>query len=129
MQAQALLEPFQLNGLQLKNRVIMAPMTRSRSNNPDNAATELTALYYAQRASAGLIITEGINISKESVGVINVPGIYTEPQIKGWKLVTGAVHAEGGKIFAQLWHVGRMSHPELLGGRLPLALSALNPNT
>jgi N-ethylmaleimide reductase len=129
MQEQPLLEPFQLNGLQLKNRIVMSPMTRSRSNNPDNAATELTALYYSQRASAGLIITEGTNISKEGVGVINVPGIYTEQQILGWKLVTDAVHSKGGKIFAQLWHVGRMSHPELLDGNLPLAPSALNPNT
>lgn len=128
MQEQPLLEPFQLNGLQLKNRIVMSPMTRSRSDNPDNTATELTALYYEQRASAGLIITEGTYVSKEAIGFVNVPGIYSEPQIKGWKLVTDAVHTKGGKIFAQLWHVGRMSHPDLLNGNLPLAPSALNPN-
>lgn len=105
----------------------MAPMTRSRSDNPGNVATELTAQYYAQRASAGLIITEGTYISKEAAGFINVPGIYTEEQTSGWKLVTDAVHSKGGKIFAQLWHVGRLSHPALQDGKLPLAPSALNP--
>ena len=105
----------------------MAPMTRSRSDNPGNVATELTAQYYEQRASAGLIITEGTYVSKEAAGFINVPGIYTEEQASGWKLVTDAVHAKGGKIFAQLWHVGRLSHPSLQDGKLPLAPSALNP--
>ncbi|OQP49016.1 alkene reductase [Niastella yeongjuensis] len=124
---QPLLETFDLNGLQLKNRVVMAPMTRTRSDNPGNMATELTAKYYEQRASAGLIITEGTYISREAIGFINVPGIYTDLQVEGWKLVTDAVHAKAGKIFAQLWHVGRMSHPDLLDGNLPLAPSALNP--
>ncbi|MBC7745868.1 MAG: alkene reductase, partial [Flavobacterium sp.] len=90
---------------------------------------ELTAKYYEQRASAGLIITEGTYVSKEAVGFINVPGIYSEDQIEGWKLVTEAVHNKGGKIFAQLWHVGRLSHPSLQQGKLPLAPSALNPLT
>lgn len=127
MENQILLQSYQLGDLKLNNRMVMAPMTRSRSDNPGNVATELTAKYYMQRASAGLIITEGTYVSKEAVGFVNVPGIYSEEQIAGWKLVTDAVHTEGGKIFAQLWHVGRLSHPSLHGGKLPLAPSALNP--
>lgn len=127
MNDQLIFEPFNLNGLSLRNRIVMAPMTRSRSANPGNVPTELTALYYSQRASAGLIISEGAYVSRDAVGYINVPGIYTQQQVEGWKLVTDAVHKQGGKIFAQLWHVGRMSHPDLLNGELPLAPSALNP--
>jgi len=127
MNDQTIFDPFNLKGLSLNNRMVMAPMTRSRSANPDNTATELTALYYQQRASAGLIITEGTYVSRDAVGYLNVPGIYTEAQVEGWQLVTDAVHGQGGKIFAQLWHVGRLSHPDLLDGRLPLAPSALNP--
>lgn len=126
-QEQALLTPYQLGNLTLENRVVMAPMTRSRSNNEGNAATAMTAEYYAQRASAGLIISEGTYISPKAVGFVNVPAIYTDAQVEGWKLVTNAVHEKGGKIFAQLWHVGRMSHPNLLNGELPLAPSAINP--
>lgn len=129
MDHQLIFEPFNLNGLSLRNRIVMAPMTRSRSDNPGNVATGLTALYYQQRASAGLIITEGTYVSRNAVGYINVPGIYTKEQVDGWRLVTDAVHQEGGTIFAQLWHVGRMSHPDLLNGQLPLAPSALNPLT
>lgn len=124
---QALLTPYQVGTLTLNNRVVMAPMTRSRSNNEDNVATAMTAEYYAQRASAGLIISEGTYISSKAVGFVNVPAIYTGAQVEGWKLVTNAVHEKGGKIFAQLWHVGRMSHPSLLNGELPLAPSAINP--
>jgi N-ethylmaleimide reductase len=122
-----LFDSFDLKGLQLKNRIVMAPMTRIRSNNPGNTPTALTAEYYGQRATAGLIITEGTFISAEAVGAIGVPGIYTKEQVEGWKLVTQAVHEKEGKIFAQLWHVGRLSHPDVLGGELPLAPSALNP--
>ncbi len=128
MKQQALLQPYDMKGLELKNRIVMAPMTRSRSDNPAGAATELTAAYYGQRAGAGLIITEGTYVSEEASGYINVPGIYTDAQVKGWQLVTKAVHDKGGKIFAQIWHVGRLSHPDLLNGKLPLAPSALNPN-
>jgi N-ethylmaleimide reductase len=128
MKEQALFQPYDMKGLQLRNRIVMAPMTRSRSDNPDAVATELTAQYYEQRAAAGLIITEGTYVSPEAAGYINVPGIYSDAQVKGWKLVTDAVHRKGGKIFAQIWHVGRISHPDLLGGKLPLAPSALNPN-
>ena len=122
-----LLEPYQLDAINLKNRMVMAPMTRSRSDNKDHAATALTAEYYEQRASAGLIITEGTFVSKKAVGFINVPAIYNEVQTEGWKLVTTAVHNKGGKIFAQLWHTGRLSHPDLHNGELPHAPSALNP--
>ncbi len=127
MEQEILLSPFSLAGLELKNRMVMAPMTRSRSDNEGNVATDLTAKYYAQRATAGLIITEGTFVSKKAVGYINVPGIYSAPQVEGWKLVTKAVHEKGGKIFAQLWHVGRLSHPDLLNGELPHAPSAVNP--
>ena len=122
-----LLEPFNLGSIVLKNRMVMAPMTRSRSVNSEHAATELTARYYAQRATAGLIITEGTFVSEKAVGFINVPAIYNEAQTEGWKLVTEAVHNKGGKIFAQLWHTGRLSHPDLHNGELPHAPSALNP--
>lgn len=126
--SQPLLKPIKLHDLELKNRVIMAPMTRSRADNEDNAANELMATYYAQRASAGLIISEGTQISEQAVGYINTPGIHSAEQVAGWKKVTKAVHAEGGKIFAQLWHVGRMSHPDFHGGKLPVAPSPINPN-
>lgn len=120
-------ETYDLNGLALNNRIVMAPMTRSRADNQAHAATELTALYYSQRATAGLIITEGTFVSPEAVGVINVPAIYSKEQIEGWRLTTDAVHKNGGKIFAQLWHTGAYSHPDVLGGNLPLAPSANNP--
>ncbi len=106
----------------------MAPMTRSRADNDDLAPNDLMATYYEQRSSAGLIISEGTPVSKFGNGYINVPGIYSQKQIDGWKKVTKAVHSKGGKIFAQLWHVGRISHPDLLDGKLPLAPSAINPN-
>ncbi|MEL4307869.1 alkene reductase [Joostella sp. CR20] len=125
---QPLLESYNLGNITLKNRVVMAPMTRSRANNPENTATDLIAQYYEQRASAGLIISEGTQVSTEAVGYINTPGMYTETQVEGWKKVTKAVHQKDGKIFAQLWHVGRMSHPDFHKGALPLAPSAINPN-
>jgi len=123
-----LLKTFKKNGLQLNNRVIMAPLTRTRIDNDNLAPTELNAEYYKQRASAGLIISEGTPISEDAFGYTNVPGIYSPEQIEGWKLVTSAVHKEGGKIFAQIWHVGRISHPAILNGRSPLAPSAINAN-
>jgi N-ethylmaleimide reductase len=126
---QALLREYTMGDLKLRNRIVMAPMTRNRADNPENAPTDLIAKYYAQRSSAGLIITEGSQISRRGVGYINTPGIYSAEQVEGWKKVTGAVHNKGGKIFLQLWHVGRVSHPDLHNGELPLAPSALNPNT
>ena len=127
MSKQILLTPYHKN-LNLKNRVIMAPMTRSRASNSDNKPTEeLHVPYYTQRASAGLIITEGSQVSKEAVGYVNTAGIHSKAQVEGWKKVTDSVHEEGGKIFIQLWHVGRISHPDFHDGNLPLAPSAINP--
>ncbi|HEU4789625.1 MAG TPA: alkene reductase, partial [Flavobacterium sp.] len=128
MEKLLIFDSYQLNDSQLNNRIVMAPMTRSRSNNSGNIATALTAKYYEQRASAGLIITEGTFVSEEGIGVVNVPGIYTAEQVEGWKLTTEAVHQKGGKIVAQLWHTGAYSHPDLHYGKKPLAPSAVNPN-
>ncbi|MCF4101548.1 alkene reductase [Gillisia sp. M10.2A] len=126
---QALLTAYNLADLELKNRLVMAPMTRSRANNPEKVATaEMQGIYYEQRASAGLIISEGSQVSPRAVGYIYTPGIYTETQIAGWKKVTDKVHKKNGKIFIQLWHVGRISHPDFHNGELPLAPSAINPN-
>jgi N-ethylmaleimide reductase len=125
---QALLQPMQLGALALKNRVIMAPMTRNRADNPDKVPTDLHVEYYRQRASAGLIITEGSQVSDRAVGYINTPGIHNEKQVAAWKKVTEAVHEEGGMIFIQLWHVGRISHPDFHDGEKPWAPSAINPN-
>jgi len=123
-----LLKPIRIGRMELPNRIFMSPMTRSRADNPENKATSLIAEYYAQRASAGLIITEGSQISKEAVGYINTPGIYSSEQVEGWKLVTQAVHQKGGHIFCQLWHVGRISHPDFHDGKPPVAPSAINPH-
>lgn len=125
---QALLQTYQLGDLNLQNRVIMAPMTRSRAENDANAPTSMHATYYTQRAGAGLIITEGSQVSPRAVGYINTAGIHTPEQVEGWKKVTESVHEEGGKIFIQLWHVGRISHPKFHNGEKPLAPSAINPN-
>ena len=113
MSTSALFEPIQIRGLALKNRIVMAPMTRTRTLN--NIPNESNALYYAQRASAGLLITEGLPISDEARGYLYTPGIYAKEHLPGWRKVTDAVHAKGGKIFAQLWHVGRMSHVSVHG--------------
>lgn len=128
MKINALLKPIKLGRYELSNRTFMAPMTRCRADNANNAATELMAEYYAQRASAGLIISEGSTISEQAVGCINIPGIYTQTQIDGWKQVTNAVHEKNGHIFCQLWHTGRMSHPYFHDGKPPVAPSAINPN-
>lgn len=109
---------------QLKNRFVMAPMTRSRSSQPGNIPNELMAEYYAQRAGAGLIITEATQISLQGQGYAKTPGIYSKEQIEGWKLVTNAVHQNGGKIFLQLWHVGRVSSSKV-NGLQPIAPSAI----
>lgn len=107
-----LFTPLTVGNIALANRVVMAPMTRSRARTGDTA-DELTALYYAQRASAGLIVTEGSQISVQGQGYLFTPGIYSAEQVKGWQLTTQAVHEKGGKIFLQLWHVGRISHVSL----------------
>lgn len=119
-----LLSSFDLGPISLKNRLVMAPMTRSRAVEGE-VANPLAAIYYAQRASAGLIISEATQISTQGVGYIRTPGIHSPEQIAGWRSVTEAVHAAGGRIFAQLWHVGRVSHPEFHGGALPVAPSAI----
>lgn len=111
----------------VKNRIFMAPLTRSRAENPEHAPEDIHAEYYAQRSSAGLIISEATVVSPRGVGFQNVPGIYTEAQTERWKKVTEAVHGKDGKIFMQLWHVGRLSHPDFLGGELPVSASAINP--
>lgn len=119
-----LLTPYQLNDkIHLKNRIIMAPMTRNVAD--DNLIpTPAMADYYAKRADAGLIITEGTIIRPDAKGYSNQPGIYTREHIEGWRQVTDAVHARNGKIFLQIWHVGRVSHPLFLNGELPLSPSA-----
>jgi N-ethylmaleimide reductase len=118
-----LFTPVQLGSYTLPNRIVMAPMTRLRAI--DNLPNALMATYYAQRASAGLIVTECTMISPLSLGYINCPGIYSDQQVQGWKLVTEAVHQVGGRIFLQLWHSGRVSHSALLNGELPVAPSAI----
>ncbi len=118
-----LFTPITIGRLTLSNRVFMAPMTRNRA--PENVANELMARYYAQRATAGLIITEGSQISTQAVGYPATPGIYTAAQVDGWKIVTGAVHDRGGHIFLQLWHTGRVSHPDYHAGEPPVAPSAI----
>lgn len=125
---QPLLKPITVGDLTFSNRVWMAPMTRSRAANPENKPFEIHEKYYRQRASAGLIITEGSQISPKGVGYINTPGIYSQEQVQAWKEVTKAVHEENGHVFIQLWHVGRISHPDFHGGELPLAPSAVNPH-
>jgi len=119
-----LLDPIQVGDLHLPNRVFMAPLTRLRGT-PDHTPTPIMVDYYAQRASAGLIISEGIPIDPLGVGYANVPGLWSQEQVEAWKPVTKAVHDKGGHIFAQIWHVGRISDPEFLNGQLPVGPSAI----
>ncbi|NBX11299.1 MAG: alkene reductase [Chitinophagaceae bacterium] len=119
-----LLEPIKIGDTILKNSMAMAPMTRSRAS-IDGVVGESTILYYTQRASAGLIISEAINISKQATGSPLTPGIYTQEQIQAWKKVTQAVHEKGGTIYAQLWHTGRVGHSLVKNGVLPVAPSAI----
>ncbi|NBA86136.1 alkene reductase [Emticicia sp. CRIBPO] len=116
---------YKLGGLELSNRIVMPPMTRSRAAKGE-VATDLMAEYYSQRATAGLIISEGTQVSRQGQGYAWTPGIFSDEQVKGWRKVTQAVHANGGKIFAQLWHVGRVSHTSLQeNGQAPVSASAL----
>jgi len=121
-----LFSPAKLGSIALKNRIVMAPLTRNRSGEA-GVPQDLNVTYYAQRASAGLIVTEATPISPMGHGYPGLPGIYTDEQVAGWKKITEAVHAKGGKIVIQLWHVGRISHPTLLNGALPVAPSAIKP--
>ncbi|WKN19776.1 alkene reductase [Azotobacter vinelandii] len=121
-----LFEKFDLAGLTLSNRIVMAPLTRARA--PQDIADERMALYYIQRATAGLIVSEGTPISREGQGYLFNPGIFTAEQIAGWRLTTNSVHAVGGRIFAQIWHVGRVSHPSIqANGQLPVSASSKAP--
>jgi N-ethylmaleimide reductase len=123
-----LFEPFQLGQLTLPNRVVMAPLTRSRAAN-GNVPTQLHALYYAQRANAGLIIAEATQIAPEGQGYVSTPGVHSKEQVENWKCVTKGVHIVGGRIVLQLWHVGRISHPAFQpNGAPPIAPSAIKPD-
>ena len=120
-----LFTPIRIGSLQLPNRIVMAPLTRSRAG-PGNVQHELNALYYRQRATAGLIIAEATQVVPEGQGYISTPGIHSDDQVAGWRLVTDAVHAAGGRIVLQLWHVGRISHVEFQPGHVaPVAPSAI----
>ncbi|MGP5036133.1 alkene reductase [Brachybacterium alimentarium] len=119
--------PLDLGELSLPNRIIMSPLTRARTGD-ERVPSELTAEYYTQRAGAGLIISEATSVSPQGVGYHGTPGIWSDEQVAGWRLVTDAVHAAGGRILLQLWHVGRISDPELLGGDAPVAPSAVTPD-
>lgn len=123
---EALFTPLTVGALTLKNRVVMAPLTRNRANPEGDTPYDIHAEYYAQRAGAGLLITEGTQISPEGKGYAWTPGIYSAAQVEGWKKVTKAVHAKGGKIVAQIWHVGRISHTSLQpNGQAPVGPSAI----
>ncbi|MBM1118007.1 MAG: alkene reductase [Klebsiella michiganensis] len=129
MTNQALFQPYDLGPITLANHIVMAPLTRNRAG-AGLVPGELAATYYAQRASAGLLITEATQISPQAQGYQDTPGIYTQAQIEGWRKVTDAVHAKGGRIFVQLWHVGRISHVDLQpGGAAPVAPSAIRAET
>jgi N-ethylmaleimide reductase len=127
MATQPLLTNYKMGALTLANRIVMAPLTRMRAHPKDHVPTTLQAEYYAQRASAGLIISEATAISPDGFGWADTPGLWTAEQVRGWRRVTDAVHESGGKIIAQLWHTGAMSHPELRGGELPVSASAVDP--
>jgi 2,4-dienoyl-CoA reductase-like NADH-dependent reductase (Old Yellow Enzyme family) len=122
----SLFDPLRVGDLTLPNRVLLAPLTRSRAGD-SRIPNELMAQYYRQRAGAGLILTEATSVSAMGVGYAATPGIWSEEQVAGWKLATRAVHEAGGRIFLQLWHVGRISHPRFLNGELPVAPSAIAP--
>lgn len=122
-----LLSSFQLGDLTLPNRIVMASMTRARATNSAIAPNELHATYYSQRAGAGLILSESAWVSKNAIGFLNIPGIFTSDQTEAWKKVTDAVHKENGRMFLQLAHIGAASHPDYFNGELPLGPSAINP--
>jgi N-ethylmaleimide reductase len=129
--ASLLFQPLRLGDLELPNRVVMAPLTRNRAEHGGaDVASELAATYYSQRASAGLIVSEGTQISRQGQGYVWTPGLYNEAQVAGWRRATDAVHAAGGRIFAQIWHVGRISHVSLQpGGGAPVAPSPIRAKT
>lgn len=129
MMNQPLFQPYALGPITLANHIVMAPLTRNRAG-AGLIPSELAATYYAQRATAGLLITEATQVSAQAQGYQDTPGLYTQAQIDGWRKVTDAVHAKGGRIFVQLWHVGRISHVDLQpGGAAPVAPSAIRAGT
>ena len=128
--ASPLFQPFKLGNIEVKNRIAMAPLTRNRAIEPNTVPSPLAPLYYSQRASAGLIITEASQISQQGQGYVWTPGIFTDAQVDGWRAVTKAVHEKGGKIVIQIWHVGRVSHTSLQPGEgAPVAPSAIAAKT
>ncbi len=127
MTSLSLFSPIRVGNLQLPNRIVMAPLTRMRAESATQVPTTLQAEYYAQRASAGLIVAEATAISPEGFGWADTPGLWSPAQVAGWRRVTDAVHAAGGRIIAQLWHTGAISHPELRAGALPLSASDVDP--
>src|SRR3954466_15998760 len=121
-----LFDPVSLGELKLRNRIVLAPLTRSRAG-AERIPNALMAEYYGQRASAGLIMTEATVVTPMGIGYADTPGIWSDEQVQGWKLSTAAVHDRGGRIFSQLWHVGRIPHPIFLEGATPVAPSAVAP--
>ena len=124
---QPLFTPVQMGKLEMRNRIVMAPLTRMRAANPGHVPGELHVEYYAQRASAGLIIGECTEISPDGYGWADTPGLWSAEQVRGWRAVTEAVHQKGGLMYAQLWHTGAMSHPDFFDGALPMSASDVNP--
>ena len=124
---QPLFTPVQMGKLEMRNRIVMAPLTRMRAANPGHVPGELHVEYYAQRASAGLIIGECTEISPDGYGWADTPGLWSAEQVRGWRAVTEAVHQKGGLMYAQLWHTGAMSHPDFFEGALPMSASNVNP--
>jgi N-ethylmaleimide reductase len=130
MSQSKLFEPYQLGPITLANRIVMAPLTRNRAVPEDLVPSPLAAEYYGQRASAGLLITEASQVSQQGQGYQDTPGIYSQAQVEGWRKITDEVHKRGGKIFIQLWHVGRISHVDLQPNHgAPVAPSAIRANT
>lgn len=121
---EALFQPISLGAIEAPNRILMAPLTRGRATMPGNLPNEMMATYYRQRAGAGLIISEATGISVEGLGWPAAPGIWSDEQVEGWQQVTRAVHEDGGRIVMQLWHMGRLVHPDFLGGEAPVSPSA-----
>src|ERR1700728_1199032 len=127
MSMPTLLDPLKIGDLEIPNRIVLAPLTRNRSTGPGRVPNAMMREYYVQRASAGLIISEATSVTPQGVGYPDTPGIWSEEQVEGWRLVTRGDHYAGGLIFRQLWHVGRMSDPLYLNGELPVAPSAIAP--
>ena len=127
MSPHPLLSPYRMGDLRLSNRIVMAPLTRMRAHPVTHVPTAVMAEYYAQRATAGLIVSEAIAISPDGFGWADTAGLWTPEQVRGWRQVTDAIHERGGKIIAQLWHTGAISHPELRNGELPVSASDIDP--